>query len=79
MYISVTNLDINLTDKDLLTLFAPFGEVKSAVIAMDAFTDQSRGFGYVEMPSEEEAHAAVSALHQKELSGQVISVQEREP
>lgn len=79
MNIAITNLDTQLTASDLRNLFAAYGEVDKAEVAMDAFTDKSRGFGYVEMPSEEEARAALSALHQTELSGRVISVVEAEP
>lgn len=79
MNIAVTNLDTHLTSSDLRNLFAPYGEVEKAEVAIDAFTDRSRGFGYVEMPSEEAARTALSALNQTELSGRVISVVEAEP
>lgn len=78
MNIYVTNLDTTLTNADLRNLFAAHGEVASAAIAIDAFTDQSRGFGYVEMPQDEEARAAISALHHTEWHGRAISVQEAE-
>ena len=78
MNILISNLDTRLTDDDLKNLFAAYGEVESAAVAIDAFTDRSRGFGYVEMPQEEQARAAMAALHQSQLSGQVISVTEAE-
>jgi RNA recognition motif-containing protein len=79
MNISITNLDTRLTSEDLRNLFAAYGEVKTAEIAIDAFTDQPRGFGMVEMPQEEQARAALTALNQSEQSGRVISVKEAEP
>lgn len=79
MNIFISNLDTRLTNEDLKSLFAAHGEVSSAAVAIDAFTDRSRGFGYVEMPLEDQARAAIAALHQTELSGQVISVQEATP
>lgn len=79
MNIRITNLDTQLRDNDLRTLFSAYGEVESAEVAIDAFTDLSRGFGFVEMPQEEQARAAIAALQGTELSGRVITVQEAEP
>lgn len=79
MNIHVSNLDTNLKDADLRSLFTPFGEVESAEIAIDSFTDKPRGFGYVEMPDEAQAKAAIAALDQKEISGRALEVKEAEP
>lgn len=79
MNICISNLDTRFNDEDLRNLFATHGDVELAAIAIDAFTDQSRGFGYVEMPRDEQALAAISALNQSELDGRVISVQAAEP
>jgi len=79
MNIYVARFDIEWKDKDLETLFTPFGEVKSAAIEMDAFTDKSRGFGYVEMPNDEQARTAIAALDQTTISSYQITVQEAEP
>ena len=79
MNIHVSNLDTNLKDADLRSLFTPHGEVESAEIAIDSFTDKPRGFGYVEMPDDEQAKAAIAALDQKEVSGRQIIVKEAEP
>lgn len=79
MNILISNLDTQLKDEDLRALFTVYGEVDTAAIAIDAFTDQSRGFGYVVMPQEEQARAAITALQGTELSGRVISVQQTEP
>lgn len=79
MNIRITNLDTQLRDNDLRNLFSAYGDVESAEVAMDAFTDLSRGFGFVEMPQEDQARAAIEGLQGKELSGRVITVQEAEP
>jgi RNA recognition motif-containing protein len=79
MNIYVANFSTQLKDEDLKNLFVPHGKVASAEVAIDGFTEQSRGFGYVEMPVEEEARAAIAALNQKELNGTTLKVQEAEP
>ncbi len=79
MNIAVSNLDLKFTDADLKNLFTSHGTVASAEIAMDGFTEQSRGFGYVEMPDETEARAAISKLDQTEINGLKIKVEEAEP
>ena len=79
MNIYVANFDPQLKNEDLKNLFAPHGVVQSAEVVIDAFTDKSRGFGYVEMPVEEEARAAITALNQTEVNGRLIKVQEAEP
>jgi RNA recognition motif-containing protein len=79
MNIYISNLDAQLKNEDLKKLFATHGQVESVEIAIDAFTDLPRGFGHVEMPSADEARAAISALNQSELNGKVIEVKEVEP
>lgn len=74
MYVS--NLDFGVQEKDLQKLFEPFGEVLSAKIITDRETGRSRGFGFVEMSSKEDANKAMAALNEKELSGRNISVSE---
>lgn len=74
MYVS--NLDFGVQEKDLQKLFEPFGEVLSAKIITDRETGRSRGFGFVEMSSREDASKAMAALNNKELSGRNISVSE---
>lgn len=78
MNILISNLDTQLKNDDLRTLFTPYGDVQNAEIAIDAFTDRPRGFGYVEMPQDEQAQAAITALHGSELAGQVITVTQAE-
>jgi RNA recognition motif-containing protein len=79
MNIYVTNLNAELGNEELKALFAPHGEVESAEVMMDVFTDLSRGFGYVEMPHQEEAMKAIVQLNQTEVKGRVISVHEAPP
>jgi RNA recognition motif-containing protein len=78
MNIHVTNLNQSVKDNDLETLFAPFGQVVSAKVAMDVFTGQSRGFGLVEMTDEEAARAAIDRLNSSEFNGNVLTVKEEE-
>lgn len=79
MTIYIANLDTKFTNEDLKKLFEPFGEVASAEIAMDAFTEKPRGFGFVEMTSEEAGKSAISELNKKELNGLQLTVEQREP
>ena len=78
MNIYVANFDTQWSNEDLRNFFTPFGEVETAQIAMDAFTDKSRGFGHVEMPNVEQALAAIAATNQTAVNGKTISVQEAE-
>ena len=79
MNIYVGNLSWNLKDQDLANLFATFGEVASAKIVTDKFTNRSKGFGFVEMPSDENAQAAIAALNGTEHDGRNIVVNESRP
>jgi RNA recognition motif-containing protein len=67
------------TDQDLNDLFASFGEVTSARIVMDKFTGKSRGFGFVEMATDEQAQAAIDGLHDSEFMGRKIAVNVARP
>lgn len=75
----VGNLSWTATDEDLKNLFAEYGEVISARIVMDKFTNKSRGFGFVEMGTAEEAQAAIAALNDKDFMGRPISVNVARP
>ena len=79
MNIFVGNLSRETTVEDLRHAFEGFGQVASATIIRDKVSGQSRGFGFVEMPHEAEAHAAISSLNRKELKGQQIIVNEARP
>jgi RNA recognition motif-containing protein len=79
MNIYVVNLSWNLKDQDLQNLFASHGEVSSAKIVTDKFTNRSKGFGFVEMPNDDQAQAAISALNGSEVDGRNIVVNESRP
>lgn len=79
MNIYVGNLSWNLKDQDLSDLFAPFGEVASAKIVMDKFTQRSKGFGFVEMPNDDQAQAAIDQLNGSEVDGRNLVVNESRP
>ncbi|MGN6294815.1 MAG: RNA recognition motif domain-containing protein [Chitinophagaceae bacterium] len=79
MNIYVGNLSWNLKDQDLSNLFASHGEVTSAKIVLDKFTNRSKGFGFVEMPNDDQAQAAISALNGTEVDGRNIVVNESRP
>jgi RNA recognition motif-containing protein len=74
MNIYVSNLSFNTSDAELQDLFSQFGEVSSAKVITDRETGRSRGFGFVEMASDEEGKAAMSGLNNKEVEGRAMSV-----
>jgi len=75
----VGNLPYTTTGDDLKNLFAEYGAVESAIIIMDKMSGRSKGFGFVEMSSDEEATAAVEASNGKEFGGRAIVVNEARP
>lgn len=75
----VGGLPYSATETELTTLFAPHGTVESARVITDKFTGQSRGFGFVEMSTAEEAKAAITALHGSEMGGRSLTVNEAKP
>jgi RNA recognition motif-containing protein len=79
MNIYVGNLSYGSTDESLRRLFEPYGEVDAVNIIMDRNTGRSRGFGFVEMPNDEEARAAIAELDNKELDGRQLRVNEARP
>ncbi len=79
MNIYVGNLSWNLKDQDLQELFSQHGEVSSAKIVLDKFTNRSKGFGFVEMTNDQEAEAAINALNGTEIDGRNIVVNESRP
>ena len=79
MNIYVGNLSWNLKDQDLSDMFASFGEVASAKIVIDKFTQRSKGFGFVEMPNDEQAQAAIAQLNGSEVDGRNLVVNESRP
>jgi cold-inducible RNA-binding protein len=75
----VGNLSYEVTDADLQGLFAPHGAVQSAQVIMDRDTGRSKGFGFVEMDSSEQAQAAISALNGQDVNGRALTVNEARP
>ena len=76
MIIYVGNLSYNATEETVRQAFESFGQVISARIVKDKYTGESRGFGFVEMPEQAQAQAAIKGLNGKELLGKQISVNE---
>ncbi len=75
----VGGLPYSVTDDELNALFAPFGEVVSAKVIIDRDSGRSKGFGFVEMSSDDEAKAAIAKLDQSEVQGRTIGVSEARP
>ncbi|MBM3164655.1 MAG: RNA-binding protein [Bacteroidetes bacterium] len=76
MNMYVSNLSFRLGEQELEDLFRQYGEVSSVKIIKDRETQRSRGFGFVEMPNQDEAKAAMEALANYELGGRNINVSE---
>ena len=74
MNIYVSNLSFNVQDEDLREYFEEYGEVSSAKIITDKFTNRSRGFGFVEMSDDAAAQKAIAELHGASVDGRTISV-----
>ena len=79
MNIYVGNLSYKTTEDELKTAFEVCGTVTSATIIKDKFTDSSRGFGFVEMPNDEEAKKAIAELNGNDLGGKELKVNEARP
>ena len=77
--IYVGNLPFSTSNEDLNELFAAFGEVTSAKVIRDKFTDRSRGFGFVEMENDEEADKAIAELNGNEIEGRALKIDEAKP
>ena len=75
----VGNLTFNTNDRTLEETFSAFGTVESAQVIMDRDTGRSKGFGFVEMSTEEEAQAAISNLDGQDLDGRNLKVNEAKP
>jgi RNA recognition motif-containing protein len=74
MNIYVANLNFKTTEEQLKNMFAQFGTVSSVKIIVDRETNRSRGFAFVEMPSDTEANNAIQALNNKTFAGRNLSV-----
>lgn len=79
MKIYVGNLPFETTDESLAQEFEVFGEVVSANVVVDRASGRSRGFGFVEMPAQAEAEAAIAGLNGKDLMGRTLTVNESKP
>ncbi|MBI5058984.1 RNA-binding protein [candidate division KSB1 bacterium] len=77
--IYVGNLAYSTTEDDLRNMFSAHGQVDRASLVMDRMSGQSKGFGFVEMPNEKEARAAMSALNEMEQGGRKMMVNEARP
>jgi len=77
--IYVGNLSRDTTDDDLQKAFEAFGRVLSVTIVKDKFSGQSRGFGFVGMPNNKEAQAAIDGMNGKEFMGRALNVNEARP
>ncbi len=77
--IYVGNISFQTSDADLEQLFAEFGQVDRANVVMDRQTGRSRGFGFVEMPNDDEAQKAISELNGKEIEGRTLTVNVARP
>ncbi len=75
----VGNLTYGVTDSALEAMFAAHGTVQSAQVIMDRETGRSKGFGFVEMGSDQEAQAAIQVLNGKEVDGRALTVNEAKP
>ena len=79
MNIYVGNLGYGVTEDDLKEAFGAYGQIDSATIIKDKFSGTSRGYGFVEMPSEDEAKAAIAGLNEKDLKGRALRVNVAHP
>jgi RNA recognition motif-containing protein len=79
MNIYVGNLSYEVTEEDLQEALEAFGQVESVRIIKDKYSGQSKGFGFVEMPSKAEGQSAIDGLNGKELKGRTINVNEARP
>ena len=77
--IYVGNLPWQCTQDDLVSLFSQYGTVQRAQIVMDRETGRSRGFGFVEMPTEDEANKAIGALNEQDYNGRPLTVNIAKP
>lgn len=79
MNIYVGNLSYEVKEDDLKKEFEAYGQVESVKIILDNYTGRSKGFGFVEMPNDSEAQAAIDGLKGKEVKGRALNVNEARP
>ena len=79
MNIYAGNLSHDVTENDLRQAFEEFGQVSEVRLIMDKFSGESKGFGFIEMPSKEEAEKAMEEMNGKDLKGRALNVNEAKP
>ena len=79
MNIYVGNLSFDSSEDDIRNAFAAHGEVSTVNVITDQYTGKARGFGFVEMPNQEEAQAAIAGLNGTDLGGRALNVNEAKP
>ena len=79
MNLYIGNLSWSISEPELQQTFEAYGVVSSCKIVKDKMTNRSKGFGFVEMPNDDEANAAITALNGKDVKGRNISVNEARP
>lgn len=77
--IYVGNLSFQMSDQDLMALFTEYGQVNSAAVILDRETGRSRGFGFVEMESDDDARKAIESLNGRDIEGRTLNVNEARP
>jgi cold-inducible RNA-binding protein len=79
MNIYVGNLSYNATEEDIRNAFAQFGQVSSVNVITDRETGRSKGFGFVEMPNDDEGKSAIEGLNLQRIAGRAVTVNEARP
>lgn len=79
MNIYVGNLPYNTTEHELRQAFEAYGEVSSAAVIMDRMTGKSKGFGFVEMPSDDQAQQAIDGINGSDMDGRNVKVNQARP
>jgi len=79
MNIYVSNLSFTITDDDLMAAFKTYGDVSSAKVIIDKFSNRSKGFGFVEMPNDEAAEKAIKELNNTHMDNRAINVSVARP
>ncbi len=75
----VGNLSYNVTEEQLRGMFAPYGSVQTAQVIMDRDTGRSKGFGFIELGSDQEAQAAIAGMNGQMIDGRSLTVNEAKP
>jgi RNA recognition motif-containing protein len=79
MNIYVGNLSYNVTEEDLKNIFGQHGNVSSVNLIKDKYSGESKGFGFIEMPTQKEAEEAIKALNESALKGRNMKVNQARP